>query len=307
MTEIGQTETTVSGRINEWDRRQFAISGSGIRVALHKTGRVGLTLKKLLDEFVPGCVFVPITERTSLCLARVTYSVQDAVAKRRAEGCMGRNGVSTVTIAAASRRENEIGGRVRHPFAVMGLVATQFIVMNCVATLGSIDRSGPVSTFYVAPVVNNDIDFIIAAVVQIFCCDLDLKGLIQELLGKSGGYTTSKICQEGLYPECGLGGNITLATAKKVMKEGCDECEEHWGKMKGEYVITLTHAEMEMYPHIHVHITSQGVKATQCLSAPAPAVCSGSRSLIKAKCNAKRNASCPTLFCEKENRLKAAE
>ncbi|GBP37657.1 hypothetical protein EVAR_23705_1 [Eumeta japonica] len=28
---------------------------------------------------------------------------------------------------------------------------------------------------------------------------------------------------------------------------------------------------------------------------------------IKAKCNAKRNASRPTLFCEKENRLKAAE
>ncbi|GBP73469.1 General transcription factor II-I repeat domain-containing protein 2A [Eumeta japonica] len=27
----------------------------------------------------------------------------------------------------------------------------------------------------------------------------------------------------------------------------------------------------------------------------------------KAKCNAKRNASRPTLFCEKENRLKAAE
>ncbi|GBP20076.1 hypothetical protein EVAR_13848_1 [Eumeta japonica] len=55
--------------------------------------------------------------------------------------------------------------------------------------------------------------------------------------------STPKICQKGFCPEYGLGGNITLSAAKKVMSEGCDEGYEHWDKMKGckdsGYVITL--------------------------------------------------------------------
>ncbi|GBP20060.1 hypothetical protein EVAR_13830_1 [Eumeta japonica] len=51
--------------------------------------------------------------------------------------------------------------------------------------------------------------------------------------------STPKICQKGFCPEYGLGGNITLSTAKKVMSEGCDEGYEHWDKMKGLLKIVL--------------------------------------------------------------------